>query len=138
LLAIAIVILSLVPASLRPVTNAPHGLEHFTIFAVTGFMFSVGYGRRYGILVIALLIFAGAIEVDQLFAPGRHPRQSNRVSPAASAAEILNSFVPAWQCAEIGLTTRLGETNPILVNRQSILTDRPRGHSLRRSRQWTD
>ena len=37
LLTAAIVILSLVAPSLRPETNAPHSVEHFTIYAAAGF-----------------------------------------------------------------------------------------------------
>ena len=39
LLVVAIVVLSLVAPSLRPVTFVPHNLEHVAIFAVTGFRY---------------------------------------------------------------------------------------------------
>ena len=73
-LAAAIVILSLVPPNLRPETAAPHGLEHFTIFAATGFAFGLGYKRRHDLVAILLVMFSGAIESAQLFVPGRHAR----------------------------------------------------------------
>jgi VanZ family protein len=84
LLAAAIVVLSLVPPDLRPVTNAPHALEHFVIFAATGLAFGIGYGPRYPI-AIALVIFAGAIEVAQLFVSGRHARLSDFIVDAFAA-----------------------------------------------------
>jgi len=84
LLAAAIVVLSLVPPDLRPVTNAPHALEHFVIFAATGIAFGFGYGRRYSI-AIALVTFAGVIEIAQLFVSGRHARLSDFIVDAFAA-----------------------------------------------------
>jgi VanZ family protein len=85
LLASAIVVLSLVPPWLRPETGAPHDLEHFAIFAATGVAFGLGYGRRYGLVAIELVIFAGAIELAQFFAPGRHARLSDFIVDASAA-----------------------------------------------------
>jgi VanZ family protein len=72
--AAAIVILSLVPPSLRPVTGAPHSLEHFAIFALCGFGFGFGYRVVKILEVVALVAFAGLVEVLQLMVPGRHAR----------------------------------------------------------------
>ena len=74
LLALAILVLSVVPARLRPETGIPHDVEHFGIFVATGFAFGLGYAGRYSAIaiVIAMLIFAGAIETAQLFVPGRY------------------------------------------------------------------
>jgi VanZ family protein len=74
LLALAILVLSVVPARLRPGTGIPHDVEHFGIFVAAGFAFGLGYTRRYSAIaiVIAMLIFAGAIEIAQLFVPGRY------------------------------------------------------------------
>ncbi len=93
LLAAAIVVLSLVPPDLRPLTNAPHALEHFVIFAATGLAFGIGYGPRYPI-AIALVIFAGTIEVAQLFVSGRHARLSDFIVDAfAACIGFLASYV---------------------------------------------
>ena len=83
-LAAAIVVFSLVPADLRPVTDVPHALEHFVIFAATGIAFGFGYGRRYSI-AIALVTFAGVIEIAQLFVSGRHARLSDFIVDAFAA-----------------------------------------------------
>ncbi len=92
-LAAAIIVFSLVPAELRPVTVAPHALEHFVIFAATGLAFGIGYGRRYSI-AIALVIFAGAIEIAQLFVSGRHARLSDFIVDAfAACLGFLASYV---------------------------------------------
>ena len=74
LLALAIVILSLAPASVRPLTGVGHGFEHLLIFLATGMAFALGYAVRASVLMIALVMFAGAIEVAQIWAPGRHAR----------------------------------------------------------------
>ena len=80
----AIVILSLVPPTLRPETSAPHGFEHFTINAATGFAFGLGYKRRHDLLAILLVIFAASIELAQFFVPGRHARVSDFIIDAIS------------------------------------------------------
>ena len=75
--AAAILILSLVPPWLRPVTGAPHHVEHFAIFALCGLAFGLGY-RLAGLAAgVALVIFSGAVESLQLMVPGRHARLSD-------------------------------------------------------------
>ena len=77
LLALAIIVLSLVPPSVRPVTGAGHNPEHLLIFLPTGVAFGLGYPRRLGLLAIALLAFAAAIEIAQIWVHGRHARLSD-------------------------------------------------------------
>jgi hypothetical protein len=79
-----IAVLSLVPPWLRPETGAPHNLEHLAICAATGFAFGLAYNRRPALVMLALAIFAGAIEVAQLFVPGRHARLSDFIVDALS------------------------------------------------------
>ena len=83
--AAVIVFLSVCPPALRPETGAPHSLEHFTIFAVTGFAFGVGYKRRHDLLAILLIMFSGATEIAQLFVQGRHARLGDFIIDAVSA-----------------------------------------------------
>jgi hypothetical protein len=85
ILAALIVITSVVPPTLRPETGAPHSLEHFTIFAVTGFAFGLGYRRRHDLLAILLVMFSGAIEIAQLFVQGRHARLGDFIIDAVAA-----------------------------------------------------
>ncbi len=82
-LALVITVLSLVPPEFRPETGAPHDLEHFAIFAATGFAFGFGYSRRR-LVTVALVIFAGAIELAQTFVPGRHARLSDFIVDAVA------------------------------------------------------
>ena len=81
-LAFIIVVLSVVPPGLRPETSAPHVLEHFLIYLVTGFAFGLGYDRRRSLLAILLVVFAGSVEISQLFVPGRHARLSDFIVDA--------------------------------------------------------
>jgi len=83
-LAAVIAVLSLVPPWLRPETGAPHNLEHLAIFAATGFAFGLAYNRSPALVMVALVTFAGAIEVAQLFVPGRHARLSDFIVDALS------------------------------------------------------
>src|ERR1700685_1844661 len=84
ILALAIVVLSIVPPGLRPETNMPHHLEHFAIFFATGVAFISGYGQRALGVAIALVAFAGLIEIAQLYVPGRHARLSDFIVDAAA------------------------------------------------------
>jgi hypothetical protein len=70
-LAAAIVALSVVPPTLRPQTFVPHRLEHFTIYAVTGLAFALGYRQIPALLAMRLVVFSGCVAIMQLFVPGR-------------------------------------------------------------------
>src|SRR5438876_9771249 len=67
-----ITILSLSPASYRPVTPLGHYVEHFFIHGLVGLSFGIGYARRWSLLALGLVALTGAIEFAQLFVPGRH------------------------------------------------------------------
>jgi hypothetical protein len=84
LLALAIVVLSLVPPSYRPITEASHDLEHLAIFLATGFAFGVAYPDKPFALAIGLVIFCGAIELAQRSVPERHARLRDFVVDAAA------------------------------------------------------
>jgi VanZ like family len=84
-LAITIVILSIVPAGLRPETALPHHLEHFAIYAMTGLAFALGYRQMPLRLSLWLVVFSGGVELAQLFVPGRHARLSDFLVDAAAA-----------------------------------------------------
>ncbi len=93
-LAIVITLLSLVPPGMRLQTGAPRNLEHMAIFTATGVAFGLGYSRRPSLVAVALVFFAGAIELAQTFVPGRHARLSDFIvdavamDAAAAAASI--------------------------------------------------
>jgi VanZ family protein len=84
LLLLAIVVLSLVPPSLRP-TTAPHQIEHAAIFLATGISFGFAYLGREWLLSVGAIIFCAVIEIAQLYVPGRHARLSDFVVDATAA-----------------------------------------------------
>jgi VanZ family protein len=85
-LALLITALSLVPPDLRPESWTPHQFEHFAIFCAIGAAFELGYSSNRRVpLAIVLVIFAGAIEFAQIFAPGRHARISDFLVDAFAA-----------------------------------------------------
>lgn len=85
LLITTIVALSLVSPSLRPVTDAPQGVEHAAIFVLAGLACGLGYPQRPRVLLLLLVTFSAAVELAQLFAPGRHARLSDFVVDAIAA-----------------------------------------------------
>lgn len=86
LLLVAIVVLSVSPPDYRPVTPAPHDVEHSAIFVLTGLAFGLGYERwRLG-QALALVAFSATIEIVQLAIPGRHSRLSDFLVDALSVS----------------------------------------------------
>jgi VanZ family protein len=86
LLLLAIVVLSVVPAQDRPVTPAPHGVEHLVIFLLAGLAFGLGYVSRHLAKIFALVAFSAAIELIQLEIPSRHARFSDFLVNALSVS----------------------------------------------------
>jgi hypothetical protein len=82
----AIIVLSLVPPSLRPSTGLPHDFEHAAIFMLTGFTFGIAYRVRHLCHIAGLIAFAGVIEGAQILISGRHARVSDFVVAGLSAA----------------------------------------------------
>ena len=62
LLLAAIVVLSLVPPGLRPVTSASHNFEHAGIFLLTGIAFAVGYRIKIGVSFPLAIAFCAVLE----------------------------------------------------------------------------
>ena len=76
-LVFGIVGLSIVPPDYRVITDLPRAIEHLSIFLLTGVAFGVGYPDHYPMQSIALVLFAAAVELMQVWVPGRHPRLSD-------------------------------------------------------------
>jgi hypothetical protein len=98
----AIGALSMVSPSLRPVTALPHDVEHGAIFALAGLAVGLGYPRHALRHVIVLTAFSGAVELAQLFVPGRHARVSDFLvdAAAASAGVLLASTLAKFTTAK--------------------------------------
>lgn len=81
---VAIVILTVVPAPQRPVTMAPHDLEHFAAFCLTGILYGVAFERRLSQLLLAAVTYAILLECIQIPLPTRHARLEDAVVDAAA------------------------------------------------------
>ena len=68
---------SVIPPDYRVVTDVPHAVEHFAAFLLLGLAFGLGYPSLYMARSVVLLLFTAAIELAQLWVPGRHARFSD-------------------------------------------------------------
>jgi VanZ family protein len=84
-LLISIVVMTVVPASLRVVTGVPHGVEHAMPFLITGVAFGLGYQLRLSATCAAAVVFCTCLELVQLAVPSRHARVSDFVIDALAA-----------------------------------------------------
>jgi hypothetical protein len=69
---LAVVVMTLGPTDVRPVTLAPPNLERLAAFVVVGMLFGAAYRRNVPILVVALVCAAALLELGQLLVPNRH------------------------------------------------------------------
>src|SRR5437764_14689018 len=69
-----IVFVTLSPIGWRPVTGGSAGLERLAAFAALGGMFSLGYPKHRVLLLLFLVVIAGALESLQNLMPTRHSR----------------------------------------------------------------
>ena len=74
LMVAALVLVTLVPPVMRPVSPAPTELEHFVSFALAGALQYLGYLGRLLPWLLTAVLFAGAIELLQIPMTGRHAR----------------------------------------------------------------
>jgi hypothetical protein len=77
---VGLVMITLVPAPLRPRTGVSHNFEHFGAFVVAGVFWYLGYAERLRLWLGAVVIFAGGLELLQLLVPGRHARFADFVA----------------------------------------------------------
>src|SRR5690242_16842887 len=91
LLTALIIVISVIPAPVRPTTSAGHNFEHLLIFAVTGVAFGIGYFRQPYWLILGLPLFAGLVELVQIAVPSRHARLMDFVMD--SVAVLLGAVI---------------------------------------------
>jgi VanZ family protein len=85
ILLIGLVVLTVVPASDRPVTGIQHDLEHFLAFALVACLFAVGYPTRPLGLALCGTAFTLMIELIQIPLPTRHARLEDFVFDTLAA-----------------------------------------------------
>ena len=83
--ALAIVVLSVVPAQDRPVTGSGPHFEHFAIFSFVAAAFAVGYQLSFIRLAFFAFLFCAGVELLQLPLPTRHARVSDFVIDFAAS-----------------------------------------------------
>jgi VanZ family protein len=83
LLLAAAAFLTLAPRMFRPFTGVEHHLEHFLAFALLGLTFGLGYPRRPIAIAVVGVLIAAALEILQVWAPGRHALFSDFLVNAA-------------------------------------------------------
>jgi len=110
-LLMAIVVMTVVPASLRFVSGAPHDVEHALVFLVTGIAFGLGYELRMTGSCATAIVFCAVLELLQLAIPGRHARLSDFLINAGAACF---GIAIAWFARRLGEGSRTHE--PDLVD----------------------
>src|SRR6266571_1448631 len=72
LLVVAIVVMTLGPPTVRPVTGFDRNLEHIAAFALLGLAFGLAYPNRRMRLALIGVAIAAVMEILQQIVPGRH------------------------------------------------------------------
>ena len=85
LVVLMLIWLTVVPPSIRPSGVASRHLDHFASFALAGFLFYLGYADHLLSRLVTAVLFAGGLEVLQLWVPGRHARLGDFVIDALGA-----------------------------------------------------
>jgi hypothetical protein len=83
--ALAIVVLTVVPAADRPETGAGSSNEHVAAFALAAGVFALGYRLRFVTRLTTALLFCGGIELLQVPLPTRHARLSDFIVDFAAS-----------------------------------------------------
>ena len=86
ILLVGLVIVTLGPIDLRPVSPLPVQIERASALALIGLVFALAYPRH--ILLVAVLVFASTclLEALQLVEPGRHGRVVDMLAKLAGSA----------------------------------------------------
>jgi VanZ family protein len=82
---LGLVIVTVVPADARPVTDLRHELEHFLAFGLAGATFGLAYAWRLQLNLLSAVVFSLALELIQIPLPTRHARFEDFVVDAAAA-----------------------------------------------------
>jgi VanZ family protein len=85
LLAAAVTFATLGPARLRPHSELGQDGEHAFAFILVGLAFGLAYPRHRLLTSVIAVVAIGAIELLQLWAPGRHARLEDFVVDALAA-----------------------------------------------------
>jgi len=101
---VAIAVLSLIPGFMRPDTGFPGQIDHTIVYCGTAGLLGLGYPAaksRFGTTVM-LISLAAALEVAQLWVPGRH---SQFIDFATSAVGTCLGMLAAVVAHRVTLRT---------------------------------
>ncbi|PKA43026.1 VanZ family protein [Rhizobium sullae] len=85
LLLAAIIFVTISPIGLRPHTMTSVNADRALAYAVTGFVFALGYPKQWKLVALLLIFGTLAIEFLQYLSPTRHARLHDAVIKAAGA-----------------------------------------------------
>jgi VanZ family protein len=85
LLVVGLTVVTVVPASERPVTGVEHNYEHFLAFGFVGFVFALAYSRRTLLLMPSAIVFSALLEVMQIPLSTRHARLEDFLTDALAS-----------------------------------------------------
>ena len=92
-LIVALVVMTLGPPTVRPVTGFNRSLEHVAAFALLGLAFGLAYPDRRLLLAVIGVAVAALMETLQQMVPGRHAYFNDFVINAAGACAGLVAAV---------------------------------------------
>lgn len=99
--------LSLVPGRALPPTQVSDKVEHLLTYAVLGLIgvATARSGTRAACSILGIIAFGAAIEVLQIFSPGRYAEVGDGLANAAGAL-IGGAIALGWQRRRIAVSTR--------------------------------
>jgi len=108
LLAAAVALVTLGPPGLRPHSDLGQDGEHALAFILIGLVFGLAYPRRRLATTAIAVVMIAALELLQLWAPGRHARMEDFVVDAGTVClGFALATIADW------LTTRLRASSPV-------------------------
>jgi VanZ family protein len=80
-------VLSLVPGQGRPQSGLPGGFEHLSAYFIAALLLVVGYPDRntWAKLALLLIVLSGALEILQLWVPGRRSELAGFLASSSGA-----------------------------------------------------
>ncbi|WP_245410189.1 VanZ family protein [Falsochrobactrum shanghaiense] len=85
LLLVTILVVTISPIQLRPMTGEPADIERFAAFMVVGALFALAYPRHWLAVLVLTIGCAALFELLQRLAPGRHGEIADFIIKAAGA-----------------------------------------------------
>ncbi len=101
LIILGLLIVTVVPAAERPVTDLYHDFEHFLAFGLAGATFGLAYAWRLHLNLLSAVVFALVLELSQIPLATRHARFEDFVVDAAAAC--LGIMLAHWCRKLIGV-----------------------------------